>query len=61
MTLAQFDNHYEVVYADRPSPTYPALDLQPRGSTALLDAMGRLITDAGASWPPSPRTSGRAP
>ena len=48
MTLAQFDNHYEVVYADRPRRRRAALDLQPRGSTALLDAMGRLITDAGA-------------
>ena len=48
VTLAQFDNHYEVVYTDRPIAEVPALDLQPRGSTALLDAMGRLITDAGA-------------
>ena len=48
VTLAQFDNHYEVVYEDRPVADVPALDLQPRGSTALLDAMGRLVTDAGA-------------
>jgi uncharacterized protein YegL len=48
VTLAQFDNHYDVVYADRPLADVPALDLQPRGSTALLDAMGKLITDAGA-------------
>ena len=48
VTLAQFDNDYEVVYADRPLADVPALDLQPRGSTALLDAMGRLITEAGA-------------
>ena len=48
VTLAQFDNHYEVVYSDRPIADVPALDLQPRGSTALLDAMGTLITDAGA-------------
>ncbi len=47
VTLAQFDNHYEVVYADRPIADVPALDLQPRGSTALLDAMGKLITDSG--------------
>jgi hypothetical protein len=49
VTLAQFDNHYEVVYADRPIADVPALDLQPRGSTALLDAMGRLITDSGTT------------
>ncbi len=48
VTLAQFDNHYEVVYSDRPIADVPALDLQPRGSTALLDAMGTLITDTGA-------------
>ncbi len=48
VTLAQFDNHYDVVYADRPIADVPPLDLQPRGSTALLDAMGRLVTDAGA-------------
>ena len=48
VTLAQFDNEYDVVYADRPLADVPALDLQPRGSTALLDAMGRTITEAGA-------------
>ncbi len=47
VTLAQFDTHYEVVYAGRPVAEVPHLDLQPRGMTALLDAMGRLITDAG--------------
>ena len=48
VTLAQFDDRYEVVYSDRPIAQVPGLDLSPRGSTALLDAMGRLITDAGA-------------
>ena len=47
-TLAQFDDVYEVVYADRPVADVPPLDLQPRNMTALHDAMGRLITDAGA-------------
>ena len=47
VTLAQFDNEYDVVYSGRPLADVPALDLQPRGSTALLDAMGRLITSAG--------------
>ena len=47
VTLAQFDDTYEVVYADRPLSAVPPLDLQPRGTTALLDAMGRLITSAG--------------
>ena len=48
-TLAQFDDVYELVYADRPLVDVPPLDLQPRNMTALHDAMGRLITDAGAS------------
>lgn len=47
VTLAQFDNEYDVVFSDVPIADVPALDLQPRGSTALLDAMGRLITTAG--------------
>ncbi|HYG92241.1 MAG TPA: VWA domain-containing protein, partial [Nocardioides sp.] len=47
VTLAQFDNEYDVVYSSRPLADVPPLDLQPRGSTALLDAMGRLITSAG--------------
>ncbi|KRC59639.1 MULTISPECIES: vWA domain-containing protein [unclassified Nocardioides] len=48
VTLAQFDNVYEVVHAGVPVAEVPPLDLQPRGSTALLDAMGRLVTTAGA-------------
>jgi len=46
-TLAQFDDVYELVYADRPIADVPPLDLQPRNMTALHDAMGRLVTDAG--------------
>ena len=37
-----------MVYVDRPVADVPPLDLQPRNMTALHDAMGRLITDAGA-------------
>jgi hypothetical protein len=48
VTLAQFDNEYELVYSGRPLADVPPLDLQPRGSTALLDAMGRLVTSAGS-------------
>jgi hypothetical protein len=47
VTLAQFDDDYEVVYSGLPVAEVPALDLVPRGTTALLDAMGRLITDTG--------------
>lgn len=48
VTLAQFDTRYEVVYQGVPLDEVPALDLQPRSSTALLDAMGKLITDVSA-------------
>ncbi|GAA1786198.1 MAG: VWA domain-containing protein [Actinobacteria bacterium] len=48
VTLAQFDDSYEVVYADRDLAQVPVLDLQPRGMTALLDSLGRLITESGA-------------
>lgn len=47
VTLAQFDDQYDVVYADVAVADAPALELRPRGSTALLDAMGRLIIDTG--------------
>ncbi len=46
-TLAQFDDVYEVVYADQPVADVPPLDLRPRNMTALHDAIGRLVTDAG--------------
>ncbi|MGA8046664.1 MAG: vWA domain-containing protein [Dermatophilaceae bacterium] len=47
VTLAQFDDRYDVVYSDLPIGEVPGLQLQPRGTTALLDAIGRLVTDAG--------------
>jgi len=46
-SLAQFDDVYELVYADRPIADVPPLDLQPRNMTALHDAMGRFVTEAG--------------
>jgi hypothetical protein len=47
VTLAQFDDQYDVVYVDRDVHAVPSLELNPRGSTALLDALGRLIVSAG--------------
>ena len=47
VTLAQFDDHYEEVYAARPVTEVPPLHLIPRGTTALLDSIGRLVTTAG--------------
>jgi hypothetical protein len=48
VTLAQFDTEYEEVYRDLPIADVPPLHLQPRGMTALLDSIGRLIGDAGS-------------
>lgn len=48
VTLAQFDNEYEVVYHAVPVAKVPPLVLNPRNSTALLDSMGKLITDTAA-------------
>jgi hypothetical protein len=47
VTLAQFDNEYEEVFRDLPIAEVPPLRLMPRGSTALLDSIGRLVTTAG--------------
>ncbi len=48
VSLAQFDDEYELVYQSRPIDTVPPLTLEPRGTTALLDAMGRFITEVGS-------------
>ena len=45
VTLNQFDTEYERVLTLVPVADVPALDLQPRGGTALLDAIGRTVTD----------------
>lgn len=48
VTLAQFDDEYEVVYRGIALGQVPPLALWPRGRTALLDSMGKLITDTAA-------------
>lgn len=47
LTLVQFDNHYEFVYRAKKLRDVPKLEFIPRGSTALLDAIGRAINDTG--------------
>ncbi len=47
VSLAQFDDTYEVVYTDVPVQDVPPLNLVPRGSTALLDAIARTIDSLG--------------
>ena len=47
ITLAQFDTKYEPVWPLSPIKDAPKYTLIPRGCTALLDAMGRFITEVG--------------
>lgn len=61
LTLVQFDDLYEVLYVARDLNEVPNLDydtFQPRGATALLDAIGmsiRLATSRVLSVPPKDR------
>jgi uncharacterized protein YegL len=48
VTLVQFDMDYEFVHSGVPIKQVPAFKLIPRGSTALLDAVGRAINETGA-------------
>lgn len=51
-TLILFDNEYLPLYHRAPISTVPPLNhesFQPRGSTALLDAIGRCIDELGAT------------
>jgi len=48
LTLAQFDDVYELVHNGIALKDVPSLDFHPRGYTALLDAIGKTINDTGA-------------
>jgi len=51
VTLIQFDDQYECVYADTPIQNVPALTKEtfvPRGMTALLDAVGKATKEVSA-------------
>jgi len=47
VTLSQFDNIYENVYANTPIAEVGPLNLLPRNTTAMLDAIGRFVTEIG--------------
>lgn len=50
-SLIQFDDRYEIVWKNMPISRVPSLNentFVPRGSTALLDAIGKTIDDTGA-------------
>ena len=62
LSLVQFDDQYQVDYTEKPMTDAPALTpatYQPRGSTALLDAIGRTIDAIGRRL--SARTEGDRP
>ena len=48
VTLTQFDTDYEIVYSGKDLKDVPKAELIPRGSTALLDAIGRTIHEVGS-------------
>lgn len=48
VSMVQFDDQYEVVYLAKSVKDVEPLNLIPRGTTALLDAIGRTITETGA-------------
>jgi hypothetical protein len=47
LSLYQFDDKYDVVYESKPIADVPKLNLQPRGTTALLDAVGKTLNTRG--------------
>ena len=47
-TLVQFDTEYEFVHKGVPIRDVPHCKLEPRGMTALLDAVGKAINETGA-------------
>ena len=47
LTLNQFDEQFENIYTAQDIGECPEYDLVPRGSTALLDAIGRSVNTTG--------------
>jgi len=47
LTLVQFDTEYEFIHRGVPVRQVQPYQLEPRGSTALLDAVGRAILETG--------------
>lgn len=48
LTLVQFDTHIDTVYRSKPIAEVPPVIINPRGLTALYDAIGTTIVDLGA-------------
>lgn len=49
LTLVQFDTEYEFIHRSKPIDAVGHIPLQPRGMTALLDALGRAISEVKVS------------
>ena len=47
VSLYQFDDKYDAVFEGKPVADVPACSLVPRGSTALVDAVGKTINAVG--------------
>jgi len=47
LTLVQFDTEYEFLHQGAPIKNVPPYELNPRGMTALLDAVGRAVNETG--------------
>ena len=47
LTAAQFDVHYDLMYSLVNLESVDTIKINPRGGTALIDSMVRLISDAG--------------
>ena len=47
LTLVQFDTEYEFIHRGMPIQDVPSYTLHPRGTTALLDAVGRAVNETG--------------
>ena len=48
LTLVQFNTQYEFIHSGTPIKLVPPYKLEPDGSTALLDAVGRAVNETGA-------------
>ncbi len=56
VTLVQFDTEYEFLYRGVPLSDVVPYKLEPRGGTALLDAVGRAINETGTRLAGLPET-----
>lgn len=60
LTFVQFDTEYEVIHENKPLNDVPILDnktFQPRGATALLDAVGKTIDNTGKRLSNTPESN----